>query len=102
MFSISVFLRGILSRGSYRLKALLIVYFESKSGSLDKFILPVKFSFSTKRNNFVLYTFCFIGFRGDMFLIHDEDGIGLCVFSEWRLRIIFLSIWVIIVSRVIS
>ena len=50
MFSISVFDKGIVSRGSLRLKTWFIVYFESQFGGIDKLILSVKFSFSIKRN----------------------------------------------------
>ena len=46
MFLVFVFDRGILSRGSCRLKTWFIVYFESISGGPDKFMLSLKFSFS--------------------------------------------------------
>ena len=53
--------------------------FESKSRGPDKFILSVKFSFSTKGNRSLLYIFCSRGFCCVLFLIHDEYGIGLNV-----------------------
>ena len=49
MFSISVFDRGIVSGGSWRLKTWFIVYFESLFGGPDKFILSVRFFFLLKR-----------------------------------------------------
>ena len=53
------------------------MYSESVSGGPDKFILPVKFSFSIKSNRSVLYIFCLRGFCSGLFLIHDEYGISL-------------------------
>ena len=71
MFRILVFERGILTKGSCRLKLLFIVYFDFKSGGLGKFMPSVKFSFSIRVNMFFLYIFL-----GDfccvLFLIHDE------------------------------
>ena len=46
LFSISDFDRGIVSRGSWRLKTWFIVYFESLFGGADKIILLVRFSLS--------------------------------------------------------
>ena len=48
MFSISVFGRGIVSRGSWRLKTWFIVYFESLFGGPDNFVLWVRFFFLLK------------------------------------------------------
>ena len=79
MFSISVFEKGIVSRGSWRLKTWFIVYFESLFGGPDKFILSVRFSFSIKGNRYVLYDFCLSGFCCVLFLTYDENGIGLIV-----------------------
>ena len=79
MFSFSIFDRGIVPRGSRRLKTWFIVYFESLFGGPDKYILSVRFSFSIKGNRSVLYDFCLIGFCCVLFLIHDEHGIGLNV-----------------------
>ena len=71
MFRISVFERGILSKGSCRLKFLFIVYFEFEYGGIGKTMPSVKFSFSLRGNSFFLYIFL-----GDfccvLFLIHDE------------------------------
>ena len=51
IFSISVFERDMLSRESQKnIKTWFIVYFESKSGGLDKFMLSVTFSFSIEEN----------------------------------------------------
>ena len=55
------------------------MYFVSVSGSPEKYILSVKFSFSIKGNISVLYIFCLSGFCCVLFLIHDEYGIGLNV-----------------------
>ena len=52
-----MFERGILSKGSSKLKVLFIVYFELKSGGPDKFMLSVKISFSIKGNRFFLFKF---------------------------------------------
>ena len=79
MFSISIFDRGIVSRGPWRLKTWFIVNFESVFGGPDKFLMSVRFSCSIKGNRYVLYDFCLIGFCCVLFLIHDEYGIGLNV-----------------------
>ena len=54
MFSIPLFDRGVVSRGSWRLKTWFIIYIESIFGAPDKFILSVRFSVSIKGNIFVL------------------------------------------------
>ena len=69
----------MLSRGSWMLKTWLIVYFGSVSGGPDKFILSVKFSISIKGHRSVLYIFCLSGCCCVLFLIPDENGIGLNV-----------------------
>ena len=79
MFSISIFDRGIVSRGSWRLKTWFILYFELLLGGPDELILSIRFSFSMKANKSVLYDFGLIGFCCVLFLIHDEYGIGLNV-----------------------
>ena len=79
MFSISIFDRGIVSRGSWRLKTWFIVYFDSLFGGPDKFIPSLRFSFSIKGNRSVLYEFCLIGFCCLLYLIHDEYVNGLNV-----------------------
>ena len=61
IFSISVFERGMLSRGSCRLK--ILIHFESISGDPDK----------------ILHLFCLSGLYCALFLIHDEYSIGLNV-----------------------
>ena len=53
MFSVSAFDKGMLSRGSCKLKTWIIVYLESKYGFLIFFIVSVKFSFSIKGNKSV-------------------------------------------------
>ena len=56
------------------------MFFESKAGGPDKFVLSIRFSFSSKGNRSVLYFFfCSSGFCCVLFLIHDEYGIGLSV-----------------------
>ena len=76
MYSISVFDKGFVSRGSWRLKSWFIVYFESLFCVPNKFILSVRFFFLLKGLDLfcmVLFNwFCFV-----LFLIHDEYGIGL-------------------------
>ena len=62
MFSISILYRGIVSRGSWRLKTWFIVFFEPFFGGPDKSILSVRFSFSIKGNISVLNHFCLIDF----------------------------------------
>ena len=52
------------------------MYFESKSGGPDKFIISVKFSFSAKGNMSVLNIFCLSYFCCVLFLIQDEYGIS--------------------------
>ena len=79
LFSISISDRGMVSRGSWRLKTWFIVYFESFFGWPDKFMLSVRFSFSIEGNRFVLYNFCLTVFCCVLFLIHDQYGIGLNV-----------------------
>ena len=77
MFSISIFDRGIVSRGSWRIKTWFIVCFESLFGGPCELILSVRFYFSIKKNRSVSYDFCLIGFCLVLFLINDEYGIGL-------------------------
>ena len=55
------------------------MFFEPISERPDQFILSVKFSFSIKDNNSVLYLFCLSGFCCVLFLIHDEHRIGFNV-----------------------
>ena len=55
------------------------MYLKSISGGPDKFMLSVKFPFSTKGNRSVLYIFSLSGFCCELFLIHDEYSIGLNV-----------------------
>ena len=62
IFSISIFDRGIVSRGSWCLKTWFIVYFELLCGGPDNFILSVRLFFSIKGNESVLYIFGLIGF----------------------------------------
>ena len=79
MFSISIFARSFVTRGSWRLKTWFIVFFESLFYGPDIFIFSVRLSFSIEGNRSVWYGFCLIGFCCVLFLIHDEDGIGLNV-----------------------
>ena len=52
-----MFERGILCKGSSKLKVLFIVHFELKSGGPGNFMLSVKFFFSIKGNRFFLFKF---------------------------------------------
>ena len=56
-FSISIFDRGIASRGSWRLKTWIIVYSESLFGRPDKFIFYFRFSSSIRGNKSDWYNF---------------------------------------------
>ena len=67
MVSISIFDRGIVSCGSWRLKTWLILYFELIFGGPDRFILSMRFSFSIKGTD-LLYNFCLTGFWCVLFL----------------------------------
>ena len=55
------------------------MYFKSVSGGPDKFLLSVRFSFSTKGTRSFLYIFCLSGFCCVLFLIDDEYSFGLNV-----------------------
>ena len=63
-FSISVFDKGIVSRGSWRIKTWFIVYFDSLFRGPDKFIFSFRFYFSPEGNRSV-----FIWFLFDWFLL---------------------------------
>ena len=58
------------------------MYFECISDGLDKIMLSVKLSFTTKGNKSVLHIFRLSGFRCVLFLIDDEYGLGLNVESS--------------------
>ena len=79
MFSLSIFDRGIVSSGSWRLKIWLIVYFESFGSGPDRFMVSVRFSFSIKGNVSFLCGCCLSRFCWVWFLIQCEYGIVLNV-----------------------
>ena len=78
IFSISNFERGMLSRGSWRLKILFFVCFELVSGVLINVHYQLIFLFLLK-GKVCLVLFCLNCFCCVLFLIHDEYGIGLNV-----------------------
>ena len=78
-FSISVFDKGIVSRGSWRIKTCFIVYFDSLFRGPDKFIFSFRFYFSPKGNRSVFIWFLFDWFLLCIVFINDEYEIGLNV-----------------------
>ena len=77
LFWVSVFERGIISKGSCKIKLMFIVNFDFKSGGPGNFMLSVRFSSSSKKNMFFPCNFCYGDFCCVLFLMHDECGIRL-------------------------